>query len=81
MIKLRYSSCDGYRVTKSYKTLAGAQAYAHRMIGRFPETGMSYAISGDGIGKITVEGATLRELFPAPEITPASPDGEREDCY
>ena len=35
------------------------------MIGRHPELGGHYAVSGDGVGKITCDGCTLAELFPA----------------
>ena len=64
MIKVHYSSVDGYHQTGSFKTLAGAGRYARRWIGEHPEIGSSYAVSSDGIGKITVDGASLAELFP-----------------
>jgi hypothetical protein len=63
-IRVQYSSIDGYRETKVFKTLAGAQRYAHKYVGAHPEIGSSYAISGDGVGKIMVEGVTEAELFP-----------------
>lgn len=62
-LKVRYQSCDGYRVTKKFKTHAGAKAFAVKMIGRTPEMGRAYAVSDDGIGKIMVEGCTVAELF------------------
>lgn len=65
MIKVRYQACDGFKQTRKYKTLKGAQRYAQERIGEFPEMGSDYAVSGDGIGTIRVEGACLYELFPA----------------
>lgn len=64
MIKVKYSSIDGYKKTSTFKTLAGAQKFAQKWVGEFPELGSSYAISSDGVGKITVQGVMLQELFP-----------------
>ena len=63
-IIVRYSSCDGYSERRKFKTLKGAQKFAHRWIGEHPEIGSCYAVSGEGVGKITVQGCSLRELFP-----------------
>ena len=65
MILVYYSSIDHYRKTRKFKTLAGAQRFAQKMIGRTPEMGSFYAVSGDGVGKIEAVGVSLRELFPA----------------
>ena len=52
----------------------GRSKYAQERVGKHPDiaTGWGYAVSGDGIGKITVEGAlgklrrvTLADLFPS----------------
>lgn len=64
MIKIYYSSVDGCRSVKNFKSLAGAKKYSHRMIGKHPEIGSNYAVSGDGIGKVQVAGASLAEMFP-----------------
>jgi hypothetical protein len=61
-ITIKYAAIDGYRETRHFKTLIGAQRYANKMLG-IPEFGNHYAISGDGIGKITAT-VDLRELFP-----------------
>ena len=64
MIKVRYSSFDSRRGKwRSFKTLKGARKYAQHWIGKHPEMGSTYAVSGDGIGKIEVEGVELRKLF------------------
>jgi hypothetical protein len=64
MIKVTYSSVDGFRETRSFKTLDRARVYAHHFVGETPETGRYYAVSGDGVGKVTVRGATLIDIFP-----------------
>lgn len=66
-IIVRYSSIDHFSETRRFATLAGAQAYAHRRIGPHPDQGSGYAVSDDGVGKITVRGATLGTLFPSNE--------------
>ena len=63
-IKLRFSSCDGGRWSKTVKSIAGARKAIIHQIGQ-PEIGSTYAISGDGICKVEVSGdASLNELFP-----------------
>ncbi len=71
MIKVRYSAVDGFTQTRKFKTLAGAQKFASDRVGKTPEIGTRYAVSGDGIGKVVATGATLAELFPA--LAPARP--------
>jgi len=65
-IKVSYSAVDApnRRATRTYATLKGAMTFAHNWVGPHPEIGSGYAVSGDGIGKVTVRGATLAELFP-----------------
>lgn len=75
MIHVRYMACDfGRATTRTYKTLKGARKYAQRMVGRHPELSCGYAVSTDGIGRITVSndgagclhfGVGLKDLFPA----------------
>lgn len=65
MIKVTRSACDGFRETKTFKTLNGARKYAENAVGRAPEFGRDYAVSFDGICTIHVrEGCELRDLFP-----------------
>jgi len=81
-ITVRYSSIDHYHKSRSFKTLEGARKFAHHWVGEGPEIGIGYAVSGDGIGKITVSGCSLYDLFPkclAPE-TPDSYDSTEEDA-
>ncbi len=62
-ITVRYSTVDHFTETRRFRTLAKAREYAQHLIGKTPEMGRTYAISGDGIGKIEVRGTTLANLF------------------
>jgi hypothetical protein len=59
-----YRSSDGYGQSRTFKTLTGAQRYAQRMVGETPEVATGYAVSPDGIGRITCAGVALPALFP-----------------
>lgn len=65
-IHVTYTSVDRYRKSAYFKTLAGAQAFAQKWVGKHPEIshGFGYAVSGDGIGKVTCEGCAIADLFP-----------------
>jgi hypothetical protein len=63
-IKVGYNSIDGSRDVKTYALIEAARTFAHHWVGPHPEIGRGYAVSGDGIGKITVSGASLADLFP-----------------
>ena len=68
MIRVTYNSIDGCRKSRTFKTLKGAQAFAQHWIGStYVEFGSFYAVSGDGVGRITCSGCTLRDLFPSQE--------------
>lgn len=62
-IKVRYHAVDGYYKTRRFKTLQGARKFATEYIGGTPEIGPGYAVSQDGVGRITVSGCTLHTLF------------------
>lgn len=64
IITVRYSTIDRFSKRAKFKTLAGARKFAHHWVGAHPEIGSYYAVSGDGIGRITVSGASLADLFP-----------------
>jgi hypothetical protein len=81
-ITVLYTSIDRCRTRRKFKTLKGAQKFAHHLIGAHPEIGFHYAVSGDGIGKVQVTGATLAELFPDFEpLWDKMSDEDREDFY
>jgi len=76
VIKVKYSSVDGGGKSRSFKSLKGARKFAQDWVGKNPEIGSTYAVSGDGIGKIEVMGAKLADLFG--ELKPAEPLGNNE---
>lgn len=64
MIKVVYQAVDGYRKTAMFRTIKGAQRFAHKWVTATPELGSFYAVSPDGIGRVMVEGCLIREIFP-----------------
>lgn len=76
-IVVSYRSVDHFSKRRRFKTLAGARRFAQKYVGETPELGSCYAVSGDGVGRIMVSGATLLELFPALDEKPASAPAER----
>ena len=83
-LRISYSAIDGFRTHRTFRTLAGASAFARGYVGDHPEMSRTYAISGDGVGKITYTGCTLAELFPAPtertSSTSSSPEEQPDEC-
>jgi hypothetical protein len=67
-MKVTYQSCDGARKTNTFKTLHADRKFAQEWVGKNPEMGSNYAISGDGVGKITAQGVELRALFGDPPV-------------
>jgi hypothetical protein len=63
-IRVRYTTIDRFSQSRRFKTLEGAQKYAAKYVGETPELGSFYAVSGDGVGKITCEGCRVSDLFP-----------------
>lgn len=63
MIKLRFTTLDGIKKTKSFKTLAGARKAAWKWVGKDADLGGYYAVSADGVVVMTIEGCSLQELF------------------
>lgn len=63
-IWVKYRSIDGCYKLHTFRTLRGAQRFATRYVGKTPEISdnFNYAVSSDGIGKIT-SSIPLRELF------------------
>jgi len=64
MFSLLYTSIDGVEISHECDNLDEARAFAHKWVGRHPEMGSFYAISGDGVGKIECFGCPLEDLFP-----------------
>ena len=66
VIKLRYSTLDGFRESRSFKTLAGAKAYATRRVGTAYDVSLAfnYAVDMFGTGKLSiVAGTTWKDLL------------------
>ena len=59
-------SIDRFHLRRSFRTLAGAQAFAHRYVGPTPGISLTfqYAVSDDGVCKITAS-CSIVDLFPA----------------
>lgn len=62
-IVIHYYAIDGCHDKKVFHSLQKARDYAFKWVGAHAEFGHGYAISDDGIGKIVIEGCTLKELF------------------
>jgi hypothetical protein len=62
-IKVTYSSIDGVRKNRRFQTVDGALRFARKCVGPHPTLGSDYAVSDDGVGKITVSGLSLAQLF------------------
>ena len=65
VIRVSYRSVDGYSKTRTFKTLKSARRFAHSWVGEHPDMGTGYAVSYDGVGRITVSGCRLIDLFPS----------------
>jgi hypothetical protein len=63
-IRIQYTAIDGAKKGGIFKTLDGAKKFAWRWVGMYPDRGQGYAISADGIGKITFSGVSVEDLFP-----------------
>lgn len=63
-IVLSYKATDGASKSAKFATIKGAQAFAHKWVGATPELAHSYAVSGDGVGRITWKGCSPAELWP-----------------
>jgi hypothetical protein len=60
-IKLRFSTIDHFRETKTFKSFKGARAYAQRRIGThfdISET-FGYAVDMHGVGKLEIVGGDM----------------------
>ena len=75
-IAVRYEATDGVKVSKTFKAVAAASKFARKYIGDHPEMGMGYAIAADGVGKVSVTGCELAELFPAPATVESNEGGD-----
>ena len=64
-ITLYYTSIDGCCRTKEVcPDMQHAREWAGYWVGKRPEVGSYYAVSGDGIRKIEAVGCSIYDLFP-----------------
>jgi hypothetical protein len=63
-ITVHHEAVDGAKGFSKFSELKWARREAQKWVGEHPEIGSTYAVSGDGVMKVTVSGATLAELFP-----------------
>lgn len=65
-MQITYTSIDGARKARSFKTVAAARKFALDYVGPQDAEGGHYAVSNDGVGKVTWSGVSRAELFGAP---------------
>lgn len=80
MITVTYTSIDRVRIVRKFKTLKGARGFAQKWVGKNPDTCGGYAVCDYGVGKITVVGCALRELF-GDEHEPKAVEPEDTDYF
>lgn len=78
-IRVVYSAVDGANAVYRTYDLPKAQAFAQKWVGETPSIGTGYAVSDDGIGKITVSGCELLDLFPKLKPAPYRMKAQRAD--
>jgi len=65
-ITVSYLAVDNARAQQSFDNIEAARSWAIEWVGPHPETGARYAVSDDGVGRITCTGCSIRELFGLP---------------
>jgi hypothetical protein len=63
MVELHYLTIDHHYVIRKYKSIKNARRFAHRMMGEFPDIGLGYAVSNDGVGTLRCYGCKMADLF------------------
>jgi len=64
VITIHYESIDGVHKFRHCETIDGARAWAMWWVGQYPEVGRYYAVSSDGVSKVTVSGCYIQDVFP-----------------
>jgi hypothetical protein len=62
-IVVRYRAIDNFTKRGEFRSIAGARRFAKKYLGDEFEIGTGYAVTYDGIGRITVEGTDLYTLL------------------
>jgi hypothetical protein len=63
-IRVRYNSLDRFSQSRTFKTLEGARRYAQKWVGAHPDHTAWYAVSNDGVGRVTAS-VPMTDLFPS----------------
>lgn len=64
VFRFSFSTLDGFRESRSFKTLKGAKAYFDRRMGTsFDVSGLGYAVDMFGTGKLYLSGASWTDLL------------------
>lgn len=64
VFKFYFTTIDGFRESRSFKTLKGAKAYFDKRMGStYDISTLGYAVDMFGTGKLTLSGATWTELL------------------
>lgn len=81
-IKLVMSSVDAPESTKTrkYASLKGAHIAAIAWVGEDAQLSKKYAISADGVSKLTAEGVPLKTLFASLKAEPKEDVAEQAPC-
>ena len=70
-ITVYFKAIDGTRGSRRFSTIAAARRHALGILGATHEIRSSYAISGDGIVRVRVAGATMAQLLNDAPAAPA----------
>jgi hypothetical protein len=62
-ITTTFTTIDGFKERKTFKTLEGARRYAKRRMGDNFDIGSYYAVDMYGTGKLMVDGTSLAKLL------------------
>jgi hypothetical protein len=64
-IKIMYEAVDGFSKEATFTDLGDAQRYAQFWMGKYYDLSAAgnYAVCGDGVARIIVDGVDIEELF------------------
>jgi hypothetical protein len=65
-MQITYTSVDGFRRVRRFRTVKAAREFVFDSVGPQDLEGDNYAVSSDGVVKVTWTGVTRRELFGLP---------------
>jgi hypothetical protein len=71
MIRINRTTVDGLSATRRFKNITSARKYVFDCVGPQDCFGGHYAVSADGVVKVTWMGTTREDLFRSPAVQPA----------